>query len=94
MQNNTKSGGVYGVMVNGLFSHLQEMLFFIEDFLIKKESFVYHGCPERVDAMVQIPSLWCISSLLIWMSCHRVQLIKAWTFVLEQVWFEVNNIKQ
>ena len=57
MQNNTESGGVYRVMVKSLFSHLQGMLFFIEDFLIKKESFVYHGCPERVDAMVQIPSL-------------------------------------
>ena len=57
MQNNTESGGVYRVMVKSLFSHLQGMLFFIEDFLIKKESFAYHGCPERVDAMVQIPSL-------------------------------------
>lgn len=36
MQNNTKSGGVFRAMVNSLFSHLQGMLFFIEDFLIKK----------------------------------------------------------
>lgn len=39
MQNNTKSGSVFRVIVNSLFSYLQGMLFFIEDFVIKKNHF-------------------------------------------------------